>query len=223
MEKNPEKRKRGRPVQPPEKKEEIRLNIIKVAKRLFAEEGYEHISIRKIATQAGCVPRTIYYYFKNKRELLNHLWLDIFRAVSGKCKDAASGAEDPISRIKIYFCTYIKYWLDNPDHFRVIFMNEDLKAANSHDEEIYETILNHTGVINDLMAAVETCIETGVFQERRKEVIFQTILLSAHGLASGLITMREVPWESSEDLIHLTCNALVSGMMNSSGTQSMLS
>ncbi len=220
MGKKTEKRKRGRPVQSSEKKEEIRLNIINVAKKLFAEEGYEHISIRKIANQAGCVPRTIYYYFKNKRELLNHLWLDIFMAVSGKCKEAASGVDDPISRIKIYFCTYINYWLDNPDRFRVIFMNEDLKAANTHDEKIYETILNHTGVIGDLMAAVETCIETGIFPEKRKEIIFQTIVLSAHGLSSGLITMREVPWQSSEDLIHSTCNALVSGMMRPSEEES---
>ncbi len=37
------------------------------------------------------------------------------------------------------------------------------------------------------------------------------------GLSIGLITMREVPWESSQDLIRSTRDALVSGMMHPSG------
>ena len=37
------------------------------------------------------------------------------------------------------------------------------------------------------------------------------------GLSNGLITMREVPWESSQDLIRSTRDALLSGMMHPSG------
>jgi hypothetical protein len=38
---NLKKNKRGRPIQPPEKKEEIRLNILNEAKKPFAEEDTE--------------------------------------------------------------------------------------------------------------------------------------------------------------------------------------
>ncbi|MBA3008961.1 MAG: TetR/AcrR family transcriptional regulator [Desulfobacula sp.] len=207
-----EKKKRGRPVQSHGKKEEIRSNIIRVAKRLFAEEGYDHISIRKIAQQAECAPRTIYYYFKNKRELLNHLWLDIFKLVNDRCEKSAMGVTDPVEIIRRYYTAYVQYWLENPEHFRVIFMNEDLDATETHDEKIYGNILEQAGFVTRMVHLIQGCIEQGVFVERRKEIIFQTLLLSAHGLSSGLITLREVPWESSTELIHSTLDALVSGI-----------
>ena len=208
-----EKKKRGRPVQSHHKKEEIRLNIINVAKRLFSEKGYEHISIRKIALQADCSPRTIYYYFKNKRELLNNLWLDIFKLVGNSCEKAAAGVDDPVEIIKIYYKTYINYWLQNRDHYRVIFMNEDLDATANHDKKIYDGILENAVIKTQMEQLIQKCVENNIFVKKRKEIIFQIIFLSAHGLSSGLITMREVPWESSEELINSTFDALVSGMM----------
>ena len=208
-----EKKKRGRPVQPAEKKEKIRQNIINVAKKLFADEGYEHISIRKIANQAGCVPRTIYYYFKNKRELLNHLWIDIFTSVSDFCEKEAAGIDEPVGLIKIYYKAYINYWLNNHDHYRVIFMNEDLNANKTHDKLVFEMISANAAVIGIMEEAIQKCIENGTFAKKRKDIIFQMFLLSAHGLSSGLITMREIEWKASEELIATTLDALLSGIL----------
>jgi len=208
-----EKKKRGRPAQSQGKKQKIRQNIIQVAKKLFAEKGYEHISIRKIALQADCAPRTIYYYFKNKRELLNNLWLDIFKLVSERCKRDATGVDDPVEVIKIYYKTYVNYWLENRDHYRVIFMNEDISASHGHDEKIYGSILQYAPIITELDQLILACIRDGRFVKKRKEIVFQIIFLSAHGLSSGLITMREVPWESPEELIDSTLEILMAGIM----------
>lgn len=51
-------------------REEKRDEIVAAARTLFVEEGYEAASINRLATAAGVAPNTIYWYFKDKDEVL---------------------------------------------------------------------------------------------------------------------------------------------------------
>ena len=52
------------------KQELTREMIMNVARNLFVQQGYQHTSMRKIATELGYSHGSIYYHFKNKAELL---------------------------------------------------------------------------------------------------------------------------------------------------------
>ena len=47
-------------------KENIREEILDAARTLFVKEGYENVSIRKIAAKIEYAPGTIYLYFEDK-------------------------------------------------------------------------------------------------------------------------------------------------------------
>lgn len=51
-------------------RDEKRGEIVAKARRLFMEEGYETTSISRLASAAGVAPNTIYWYFKDKDEVL---------------------------------------------------------------------------------------------------------------------------------------------------------
>lgn len=51
-------------------REEKSDEIIAAARRLFLEAGYEATSMSRLATAAGVAPNTIYWYFKDKDEVL---------------------------------------------------------------------------------------------------------------------------------------------------------
>lgn len=53
-----------------QEREEKRDEIVAAARTLFIEEGYEAASISRVAAAAGVAPNTIYWYFKDKDELL---------------------------------------------------------------------------------------------------------------------------------------------------------
>jgi AcrR family transcriptional regulator len=53
--------------------EETKNSIITAAQKLFAEQGYDTVTMREIAKEAGCSHTTIYIYFKDKVALLNQL------------------------------------------------------------------------------------------------------------------------------------------------------
>jgi len=183
---------RGRPAHPASKKEEIRAKIVSVSKELFINEGFENISIRKIAQKAECIPRTIYYYFENKRALLHYLWIDIFKMLSIECEKEIKGIDDPLEIIQVIYKKYVNYWLKNRDQYRVIFMIEDLNATSDHDAVILDMIKSSAEFIFIFERAVEACIKNKIFKEKNTDLTVQIFFLSAHGLASGLITKNRI-------------------------------
>lgn len=65
------KRIRPRAVGRPSARTEadIRVALIAAAKRLFLKYGFEKVTARQIATEAGTTPAMIHYYFENKMGL----------------------------------------------------------------------------------------------------------------------------------------------------------
>lgn len=61
-------RRRGRPLDTDQ--QSLKRDILAIAERMFAEQGYAAVSIRQIAESAGVNPALVHYYFKNKRSLL---------------------------------------------------------------------------------------------------------------------------------------------------------
>lgn len=56
-----------------ERAEETKRNIAESAAKLFTARGYDAVTMREIAKDAGCSHTTIYLYFKDKEVLLEQL------------------------------------------------------------------------------------------------------------------------------------------------------
>ncbi|MCP2280000.1 transcriptional regulator, TetR family [Nocardia amikacinitolerans] len=54
----------------PRDREEKRAEIVAAARRLFLEQGYEAVSVSRIAQDAGVVSNTLYWYFRDKDAVL---------------------------------------------------------------------------------------------------------------------------------------------------------
>ena len=52
--------------------EKRRRDILRNALEVFMDEGFENVTIQKIATRAGITRTTLYTYFKNKKEIFNY-------------------------------------------------------------------------------------------------------------------------------------------------------
>ncbi|MDC4600888.1 TetR/AcrR family transcriptional regulator [Acinetobacter baumannii] len=85
---------RNKRVQDREEKHE---EIIHAARDLFLNEGYDATSMNRIAHEAQVAPNTIYWYFKNKDELL----VSILNAELTKHLNAyiLQSTQDPIERL----------------------------------------------------------------------------------------------------------------------------
>lgn len=65
-------------------KEEMKKKIMDAAIEVIVQEGYEKLSIRKIAAQIEYSPTTIYLYYKDKAEIITDMSDVLYRKVMGE-------------------------------------------------------------------------------------------------------------------------------------------
>ncbi len=83
---------------------DTREQLIKVARKLFAQKGIENITMSDIAAEAKRSRRTVYTYFKSKEELLEaSIEMEVKRISSAITKVAASNLPPHKKIIKLIF------------------------------------------------------------------------------------------------------------------------
>ena len=189
----------------------LRQEIIDAASELFVKEGYEQVSMRRIAEKIEYSPTTIYLYFKDKAELLEQVCVETFSRLSHILGRLQEQPGDPIERLKRGLIAYIKFGLENPHHYRATFMTP---IPEGFDPEKYKQP-DSPGMqaFDFLRRCVFDCIAADKFQKSADaELISQTLWAGIHGLTSLLITCEGFPWVGREKLIHSMVDTLVAGV-----------
>ena len=102
-------------------KEEVRGRILDAARDLFARDGYEAVTMRKIAEAIEYSPTAIYLHFKDKDALVRELCLVDFDSLA-KAFQRIAREPDPLERLKKSGLAYAEFALEHPNHYRLMFM-----------------------------------------------------------------------------------------------------
>jgi AcrR family transcriptional regulator len=188
----------------------LRQEILDAASELFVKEGFEHVSMRRIAEKIEYSPTTIYLYFKDKAELLEQVCQETFTRLAHRLTTILEQPGDPLERLKRGLVAYIKFGLENPQHYRVVFM---MPPPEGFDKSKY-LLPDSPGIqsFDFLRRCVFDCITAGKLRTKDAELVSQTLWCGVHGLTALLITHQMFPWVNKEQLIHSTVNTLVSGV-----------
>lgn len=89
--------------------------------KLFAEGGYEAVSMRRLAAEVGVAPMSLYRYFPSKSHLLRHIWQDILDRACTRAAGEAARSRTARSRLATFVGGYVNYWLDAREHYHVVF------------------------------------------------------------------------------------------------------
>src|SRR5690554_2594276 len=90
-------------------RELTREMIMDAARDLFAEKGYQQVSMRQIAKELGYSHGAIYYHFKNKAELFYALVKDHFLMLDQTITEIVDGEEANEEKLKQLFQGYIEF------------------------------------------------------------------------------------------------------------------
>src|SRR5216684_2295069 len=78
----------------------LRQEILDAASELFVRDGYENVSMRRIADKIEYSPTTIYIYFKDKAELLEQVCKETFGRLVQRLSKIMEQPGDPVERLK---------------------------------------------------------------------------------------------------------------------------
>ena len=168
-----------------------RAAILVAAQRLFAARGYEGVSMRKVAAEAGSSPTALYRLFPHKRALLRTIWEDALAVLDASLKRAA-GSGDPVARLRALGPAYVAFWLAHPEHFRAMFLIED-RVTNPGEAYFAHTSPGLARLVRLFGAAADEATREGALTGDATQIV-ELIFCGLHGVASGLIGMPEYDW-----------------------------
>lgn len=129
-------------------KQELRQQILDTARELFRAEGYQAVTMRRIAGAIEHSPTAIYLYFRDKNELVNEMCSADFRALAQEFLKIAE-IHDPLERLRKALLSYVEFGLRYPNHYRLKFMilrpqhSPEREAAKGNPEEDAYAFLKH--------------------------------------------------------------------------------
>jgi AcrR family transcriptional regulator len=102
-------------------RQDMRNLIIDSATQLFLQHGYDKTSIRNIADDIEYSPATIYLYFKDKDEIFYVIHENGFALLDKELRKNDVFV-DPFERLRGIGRTYIKFAVENPDFYDLMFI-----------------------------------------------------------------------------------------------------
>jgi AcrR family transcriptional regulator len=195
---------------------ETRDLILDAARELFVSEGYDGVTMRRVAEKIEYSPTAIYVHFRDKQQLFLELCHCDFRRLAETFQQIAQ-IPDPVERLRRTGYGYMRFALENPNHYRMMFMTshpplpegmEKEMGKGNPEEDAYEF----------LRSTVQQALAAGAFRPELNDVnlISQTLWAGVHGVVSLEIAKGNddwVPWAPIETRATAIIESFLQGML----------
>ena len=196
-------------------KSETRDKILDAARELFVAEGFEGVSMRKVAERIEYSPTAIYVHFSDKEELFRELCHQDYARLADVFQSSAMST-DPIERLKQIGAIYVDFGTRYPNHYKFMFMTpHPLHELDEVDREVMGN--PEMDAYAFLKWAVQQALDAGCFREELNdtELISQTLWASVHGVISLQIAKGTdcwVDWRPIRDRAEMMLDVTLRGL-----------
>ena len=157
--------------------ESFRTNAVHEATMLFAEHGYDGLTMRGLAKAMGCSPMKAYRYFENRDEVFAQVRLDAFKRFADEQAAAYAQGQDPRDTLLRLKEAYIKFATREPHAYAIMFqltpVPQDYPGLN---EESFRGF-------SYLLKATKAAVAAGIF-EGDALTIAHLLWSNTHGLVT---------------------------------------
>jgi len=187
-------------------REAVARAILDAARDLFVAEGYQNVSIRKIAEKIEYSPAAIYSYFPSKDDIFMALAEEGFRMLFAH---AGEPPADPIDDIRAGFLRLYEFSRAHPEYFALMFLDRSVPRL-SQDWERFGFVREMKKRID---ARIRAAIDAGAFpQDTSPEAVFRILMAAVHGVAALALCERLAPAENPDALARDTLEAALTGL-----------
>jgi AcrR family transcriptional regulator len=196
-------------------REEIRQKILDAARELFIQEGYDAVTMRRLAEKIEYSATAIYLHFKDKRAVLIALCDADFLRLAQELQKIGHVA-DPIERMRLSGLAYIRFAIEHPNHYRWMFMTphpemspEDSALRVGNPEEDAWAFLRGTVAEAIAMGRLRPGLEN-------PDLVAQAVWGAVHGVVSLHIAKCNdswVEWQPPFAVAELLIDAALRGIV----------
>jgi AcrR family transcriptional regulator len=185
------------------------------ARELFVTRGIEAVSMREIAKKINYSATTLYNHFADKEAILQAVCDKDFLKLASGMREVMQ-LPDLIARIKALSQGYAMFALQNPNHYRLMFMTP--RAPCNLDITTIQQGNTEQDAYAQLTLVVKEAFDAELFKPEitNFELIAQTLWASTHGVCSLEIALGNetwVNWHEIETRLSLMQNAILLGLL----------
>jgi AcrR family transcriptional regulator len=184
----------------------MRACIVSAARALFLDAGIAAVSMRNIANSVGCSPMWLYRYFGSKQAILREVWQTILDELFQQLDKLNS--KDPATDLDRLAQAYMKYWLEQPNHFRLVFLNDE-RVFGEADPEGAQDMARRYKLFEDAFTRAQAA---GHIRAGASKPQAEGLLAVMHGLIFNLVTVTDYPWQPQKTLAEHTVRAYLDGL-----------
>lgn len=190
-------------------REAVARSILDAARHLFVAEGYQHVSIRKIADRIEYSPAAIYSYFPSKDDIFFALAEEGFHLLVATVETAPDDESDLLAALRRPFLSLYRFSRTHPEYFALMFVDRSVPRI-SRDWERFEFVRDMKVRISQI---IQKAIAAGVFPpETEPHAVFG--ILSAAVVGPGVMQLcsRLAPGDDADALARDTLEAALTGL-----------
>ncbi|MEO1553514.1 MAG: helix-turn-helix domain-containing protein [Pseudomonadota bacterium] len=175
------------------RRNKIRARILSAAERVFAREGAEGLSIRRLAENIDYSPAAIYKYFKSKDELVDELKETFFELILANVNRIADTSTPFAERARDCVATYVQIATEKPYHYAAAFAGESATLAPVDGEPGFAQSKKGQAFMV-LRGMIAEGVEIGAFRADIDPTLgAKSIWASMHGLAMMIVHIPTYP------------------------------
>jgi len=198
-------------------REAVRRAILDAARELFVAEGFQNVSIRKIAERIEYSPAAIYGYFPSKDDIFFALAEEGFRLLGDPASvrdDPALKDAPPLERVRAAFWRLYEFSREQPQYFALMFVERSVPRISREYERFAFAREGKQQILEQLRA----CIDAGDLPPSVDPMIaMRALMVGVLGVALVNLSERLLPGENADllaaDVLNLTLAGLRSGVV----------
>lgn len=176
------------------RRHKIRARILSAAEHVFAREGADGLSIRRLAENIDYSPAAIYKYFSSKDELVDELKESFFELILENVNRIADTGTPFAERARDCVATYVRIATEKPYHYAAAFTGESASGDGPVDGEPGFEASKKGQAFYVLKGMISEGVETGAFRSNVDPAIAaKSLWASMHGLAMMIVHIPSFP------------------------------
>ena len=193
-------------------REAVRRAILDAARDLFVSEGYQNVSIRKVAERIEYSPAAIYGYFPSKDDIFFALAEEGFRLLGGPGdlvnRDRFASLE-PLDRIRAIFWRVYEFSCEHPQYFALMFVDRSVPRITRE----YERFTFVRDMRSHIIEQIQVCIDAKVLPGTlNPAVACRLLIMAVLGVATMRLSDRLARAENADELARDVLNVMLAGL-----------
>ena len=154
---------------------EVTGSVVAAALRIIGSDGPDSVTVRRLASEAGVAPMSIYNHFGDMHGVFDAVFEYGFTELAEALR-ASTTSSHPVLAIQEMGSAYRRFALENPDTYAVMFLSV-VPGFEASDE----SFLAAAHSFEELSTAVQRAIDTQHFLPGDAAIVAQEIWAACHG------------------------------------------